>query len=152
MIFFVVVVVVVFFFVFVLICVAFSNLSSKFWSKGQNALIHVILVLRIPSKNIYFKHLWNRNQGQNGLTHIVLLRLWISFINNPPLFFISNFFKETRIRDNTVWPVLSFQENFEHFSYRRANLIWSSRPLFSFRRILVKKQISNFVFWSKQDF
>ena len=43
-----------------------------------------------------------------------------------------------------VWPVSSFQESFDHFSYKRANLIWFDSALFSFRRIWAKKQKSNF--------
>ena len=51
-----------------------------------------------------------------------------------------------------VWPVLSLQEDFNHFSYKKTNLIWSDPALFSFRRIWTKKKSSNFLFWSKQIF
>ena len=54
--------------------------------------------------------------------------------------------------DNSVWPLLAFQESFDNFFYKRANLICSGSARFPFIRILVKKQGRNFGFWSKQVF
>ena len=41
-----------------------------------------------------------------------------------------------------VWPILSFQESFDHFSYKKANLVWSDSALFSFRRIWAKNKVA----------
>ena len=56
-----------------------------------------------------------------------------------------------RIRDNMVRLILSFQESFQIFFCKRANLIWSDSALFSFRRIWAKKQSNKVVFWLKDN-
>ena len=49
------------------------------------------------------------------------------------------------------WPLLSGPES-GHLYRFDCNMIWSDSAVFSFRRILAKKQSSNFIFWSKQVF
>ena len=49
------------------------------------------------------------------------------------------------------WPLLHGPES-GHLYRFDCNMIWSDSAVFSFRRILAKKQSSNFVFWSKQVF
>ena len=51
-----------------------------------------------------------------------------------------------------VRPELSFQERFGHFSYKRANVIWSDSTLFFLRRIWAKKKSSNFSFDQNKSF
>ena len=47
-----------------------------------------------------------------------------------------------------VWSVLSFQESFDNFSYKRANLTWSDSALFS----LLKNKVAIFSFNQNKSF
>ena len=86
------------------------------------------------------------------MSHIVLLIIWISFKQTLQFFSLSNIFKKFELGTIRFDLYCPFNKVFIIFYSARANLIWSGSALFSFRRILVKKQGSNFDFSSKQVF
>ena len=137
--------------------IAFSNLSCNFWLKDNTAW-SLLSLFKGFSQKIYIFLFWIFIKQESRTEQFVLFCPFNNlnkFLTNLPISFLQIFSRNLSwgqygliniVLSIKFWPFFSF------FFYKNANLIWSGSALFSLRRSLVKKQGSNFDFWSKQVF